>query len=434
MAALALHGPVLYGEGAVANAARLLASGTAYRNAGGETFVAANYPPLYLGIVALDPSDPFSSGRVASIVATTFIGGLIAWRARRAPLVAAALAVGWVAIAPVAIWGAVVKPDLVAVALTVGAVLLVERGRGASAGALLALAVLAKPTALLPALALLFWSAVFERGLVRRLLAGGGAGAAAGLAAVVALGPADLWRHVVIWNALSWSAAEAATLVLLALAAFGAALVAALSLVRAERTLRPAGAYLVAGAAIVLLGGRDGATINYLVDLAAAGSLALAAAAPTLRRSALYPLAAAAQLVVATVVLDPHAILPDRRPTTGAWGDPARIAVARAALPAGPILAEDAGLLIAAGRDPVIDDLFLWSRLVGRGLVDPAPILAAVNEGRYAAVLAAVELERLADAPGYEQARWHPALAAAVRSRYLLAARLDGGLYLYRPR
>ena len=434
LGALALGGPVLYGEGAVANAARLLTSGEAYRNAAGETFIAANYPPLYLWVAGLDLGDPFLAGRLASMAATVAVAGLIAWRARQAPIVASALAIGWVAIAPVAIWGAALKPDLLALALTVAAVLLLERQRGAPAGVLLVLAAFAKPTALLPAFALVLWAVTRDRAILRSLLLGSVGAAAAGLAALVALGPGDVWRHVVSWNALTWSAGDAATLAFLALATFGVTLVAALLGRGPGGPAGPVGAYLAAAAAIVVLGGREGATINYLLDLAAASSLAVAAAAPRLRTAALYPLAAAVQLVLATLVLDPHAILPDRRPTTGAWGDPARIAAARTAFPPGSILAEDAGLLVAAGRVPVIDDLFLWSRLISLGQVDPAPVLAAVNEGRYAAVVSAVELERLGDAPGYEQARWGPALVSAVRSRYVLTARLDGGLYLYRPR
>lgn len=416
------------------NAARLLTSGAAYRNAGGATFVAANYPPLYLWVAGLDLGDPFLAGRLVSIAATVAVGGLIAWRARRAPIVACALAIGWIAIAPIAIWGAALKPDLLALALTVGAVLLLERGRSARAGVLLVLATFAKPTAVLPALALVLWAATRDRAILRPLLLGSFAASAAGLAAIIALGPGEVWRHVVTWNALPWSAPEAATLAFLALATFGAALVAALFGRGGGGPIGPIGAYLAAAAAIVVLGGREGATINYLLDLAAAASLALAAAAPRLRTSALYPLAATAQLVLATLVLDPHAILPDRRPITGAWGDPARVAAARTAFPPGPILAEDAGLLVAAGRVPVIDDLFLWSRLVARGEVDPGPVLAALNAGSYAAVVSAVELERLDDGPAFERARWHPALVSAVQSRYALTAHLDGTLYLYRPR
>ncbi|HUQ17590.1 MAG TPA: hypothetical protein VM070_07365 [Candidatus Saccharimonadales bacterium] len=428
--ALVLGGPVLYGEGAVANAARLLGGG-AYGNAGGENFVAANYPPLYLWIAGLDLGDAFLAGRVASITATVAVGGVIAWRGRASPLVAAALGIGWIAAAPVALWGAALKPDLVAVALTIAGVVLIERRQGLPAGAALVLAVFTKPTALLPALALIGWVAARDRPQLRRLALGLALGAAACLAVVVALGPAAVWRHVVTWNALPWSLGEAAAVAYLALATVGVLAVAAV-LVRGARG--PVGAYLVAALGIMLLGGREGATINYLLDLAAASLLALAVGAPRLRRSVLFPVAAVLQLAVATLVLDPHAILPDRRPTTGAWGDPARIAAARAALPPGPILAEDSGLLLAAGRTPVIDDLFLWSRLVSRHEIDPAPILAAVASGRYAAVLSAVDLERLDEAAAFERARWDPALAAAIRARYALAGRLDGPLYLYRPR
>ena len=393
--------------------------------------MAANYPPLYLWLAGLDLGDPFLAGRLASIAATAAVAGLIVWRARASPLAAAALGVGWLAVAPVALWGAALKPDLVALALTVGAVLLVERRAGLPAGALLVLAVFAKPTALLPAVALIGWAAARDRPVFHRLLLGSAAGAAAGLVSIAALGPAEVWRHVVTWNALPWSTGEAAIVAYLAVATVGVALVAAVLL----RPLPgPVGAYLAGATGIAILGGREGATINYLLDLAAASSLALAAVAPRARASMLYPIAAVLQLAVATLVLDPHAILPDRRPTTGAWGDPARIAAARTAFPPGPILAEDAGLLLASGRAPVIDDLFLWSRLVASHAIDPAPILAAVAAGHYAAVVSAIDLDRWSEAPAFEQARWDPGLVAAIRSRYVLTGRLDGSLYLYRPR
>ena len=353
------------------------------------------------------------------------------WRARSAPLVAAGLGIGWIAFAPVALWGAALKPDLLALALTVGAVLLIERRHGLPAGALLVLAAFAKPTALLPALALIGWAVARDRPTLRPLLLGSAITTALVLAVVALIGPGDLWRHVITWNALPWDIGGAAALAYLAVATVGVAVFAAL-LVRGASG--PIGAYVAAEIGIVVLGGREGATINYLLDLAAATSLALAAAAPRLRPSALYPVAAVLQLAVATLVLDPHAILPDRRPTTGAWGDPARIAVARTALPAGEILSEDSGLLLASGRTPVIDDLFLWSRLVALHEVDPAPVLTAVSAGRYAGVVSAIDLERLGTAPAFEQARWDPGLVAALLSRYVLAARLDGSLYLYRPR
>ena len=58
--ALALAGPVLYGEGAVAHAAVLTRTLATYADAGGSAFTAANYPPLYFLLASV--GDPFVSG------------------------------------------------------------------------------------------------------------------------------------------------------------------------------------------------------------------------------------------------------------------------------------------------------------------------------------------------------------------------------------
>ena len=52
------------------------------------------------------------------------------------------------------------------------------------------------------------------------------------------------------------------------------------------------------------------------------------------------------------------------------------------------------GWLVASGRDPVVDDLFLWSRLTDARLVDGTALIASVREGRWL-VAAAVDIERL---------------------------------------
>src|SRR6185503_4009662 len=109
--------PVLYGEGAVANAARLARDGIAYLDPDPERFVAANYPPLYFHLASI--IDPFVSGRIASIAATLAVAAMVFVTARSAGrLAAAGLAAGWLALAPVMIWGAALKPDLIALGLT----------------------------------------------------------------------------------------------------------------------------------------------------------------------------------------------------------------------------------------------------------------------------------------------------------------------------
>ena len=429
--ALLARDAVLYGEGAVANAARLARDRAAYLDLDPTAFVAANYPPFYLHLASL--GDAFVAGRAASIVSTLVVAAAVFVAARPAgALAAGALAAGFLALAPVAIWGPAVKPDLVALALTVVAFVLLDRRRelAAVAAFALVLAALAKPTALLPAAAAAAWLAWADRGTLVRFAFGAAIGIAAGAAIVYLDSPGDVWRHVVVWNQLSWSLVQAALIAFLALVVVGAtAAVAALR--GAFRGAR--GAYLAGALGIVAFGGREGATINYLLDLAAAVSLGIAAIAPALRASVAFPLLAVAQLVVGTLAINPLRVVPGRPPSTGAWADPSRGGVEIFVHGSGRYLVEDSGLLARTPVVPVVDDLFLWSRLVERGVIDGEPILAQVRDARIASVISEVDLEHLEAAPAYERQRWADVLVREVLARYRLATHA-GTLWIYEPR
>jgi len=422
---------VLYGEGAVANAARLARDGVAYLDVDPERFVAANYPPLYLHIASI--GDPFVSGRIASIVATLLVAAMVLLVARPAGrLAAAALALGWLALAPVAIWGPAVKPDLVALALTAAAVVTLDRRRdlAAIAGFALVFAALAKPTALVPAAALFAWLVWSDREAVARFGFGAAVAIVAGAVTVYLDSVPDVWRHVVTWNALSWSAEQAALLLLLGVVVAGVPLGIA-ALTRATRGAR--GAYLAGAIGVAVLGGREGATINYLLDLTVAVVLSIAAIAPRLRASALLPLALLGQLVVGTLVLNPLRVVPGRAPTTGAWSDPLGPGADIAFHVDARYLVEDSGLLAGSGIPPVVDDLFLWSRLVDRGIISADPIVNQVRDGSIDTVIAEVDLEHLDSAPAFERQRWNGLLVRAVLDRYRLANHI-GRLWIYEPR
>jgi hypothetical protein len=429
--AVLLAGPVLYGEGAVAHAAILARTLATYADAGGPTFTAANYPPLYFLIASV--GDPFDTGRVVSVAATVGVAALVAWRAwPGGRLAAVALGLGWLALSPVAIWGPAVKPDLIALVLTVGAVLALERRRAGLAAALLVAAVATKPTAFVPAVALAMWIAWRDRALLRRFAIAAAIAVAVAAVALVPFGYAGLWQHVVVWNALPWSAESALLLAFLAVLLLAALVGTALI---SGGFSGPIAAYAAAAVAIVVLGGREGATINYLLDLAAAGSLALASVAARLSRAPLYPAIAIVNLIVAVLVLDPLGVVPGRTATTGAWGDPTRLETVRAALAGDElVLAEDSGILVATGHRVIVDDLFLWSRSVAHGTIDPAPLLAAVGAAQFTAITSEVDLTQLGAAPAYERSRWEPSLVRAIVERYRLASRSPGGLFIYRPR
>jgi hypothetical protein len=97
------------------------------------------------------------------------------------------------------------------------------------------------------------------------------------------------------------------------------------------------------------------------------------------------------------------------------------------------LLVEDSGLLVADGREPLVDDLFLWSRGLAARRFPGGPLLAAVREGRFDAVVSEVDLEHLDSGPAYEQQRWHAGLVAAVLDRYQLHLQ-RGPLFIYTRR
>jgi len=244
--------------------------------------------------------------------------------------------------------------------------------------------------------------------------------------------------HVVEWNALPWRADLAASLLLLGLALL-AVPIATIALTRPSTTIVTA--YAAGALGILLLGGREGATLNYLLDLSAALALALGGRAPLLASGVRFPIAAIVQSAVAVLLLNPFGVIPGRVVTTGAWGDPERIAaVARIS---GPLLVEDSGLLVANGRQPAVDDIFLWSRLRAREVNDrfifPAgdQLVAAVRAGRFDAVVAEADLASLDAVGGFERQRWHPDLVGAVLERYALQPSPDrrpGSLFVYTRR
>lgn len=432
LSALANRIPVLYGEGAVANAARLARDGVAYLDPDPSRFVAANYPPLYFHLASI--GDPFISGRIASIAATIAVAGIVFVAARPAgSLAAAALSAGWLALAPVMVWGPALKPDLVALTLTAIAVVALDRRRELAplAGFALVFAALAKPTALLPGAALVAWLVWSDRATLVRCGFGAAVAIVAAAVTVYLDSVPDVWRHVVTWNALSWSFEGAVQVAVIGVVVLGVPLGLAV-FTRGVGGARAA--YLAGAVAIVIAGGREGATINYLLDLTVATALSLAAVAPRLRAGALFPVLALAQLVLATAIIDPLRVVPGRVPLTGAWGDPSRGSIIAHEIATGePLLVEDSGLLLVRGALPTVDDLFLWSRLVERGTIDAGPVLTQVANARFGAVVSEADLEHLDAAPAFERQRWTAALARAVVDRYRLD-RHEGPLWIYVPR
>jgi hypothetical protein len=418
-------GPVLYGEGAVAHAGLLVASGVdPYIAETPGTFVAANYPPLAFVVVALGAGlGPFAGLRAASIIATLAVAALVAWRARATPLVAAALSASFVALFPVQQWGPAHKPDPLAVALTATSVLLAGPSwpRAAASGVAGALALFAKPTAALPLAFVLVYLLWRERGPGLRLAAALAASVfALGLLTSAAFDPRGMFEHVVARNALRFDASNAVAVLAVGVLTCGAFVFTALGV--ADGRMR---AYVLGAAALTLLAAREGATVNYLLDLAAASCLAVGGILRVDRAST--PLLLAAQVVLGLYVLGSGVL-----GGTGAWSDPRRALLLEDLARTAPHLVEDSGLLIANGIEPEVDDLFLWSRLVAAGAIDDE-VTPRVRNGSFATVIADVRLEDIESAPAFERQRWPDALVREVLAVYRLETALPGQ-YRYVPR
>jgi len=416
--------PVLFGDGAAAHAGALVARGiNPYGPERPGTFVAANYPPLaYLVAAAGEGLGPFVGLRVASLLATLATAGLVALLARSRPLAAAALAVAYLATFPVRSWAAEHRPDDLAVLCA--AVMAVVAGpswrRAIAAGVFGALAIAAKQSAVLPVAAILLYLVLRERETGRRVgIASATTIAVLAVAFGVAFGPANLVDHLIDRNALAFSMADAVALSAVAVISLGAFIV--LGLTRGTGRMR---AYVAGAVAVALLAGKDGASVNYHLDLAAASTLAIASAPTVL--SARVPMLLTFQLLLVVGV----ATLGPLRPGTGTVGppDPGAVAILD---PAAHHLVEDSGVLVAAGIEPDVDELFIWSRLVelGRRVDDVTP---RVERAEFATIVASVPLDQV-DAYSIQRERWPPRLVAAVLRRYQLAVGVPG-YYEYRPR
>lgn len=414
--------PIAYGEGAVVHAGQLLARGADPYAPVQQGFVSANYPPLAYMFVALgSAAGPFVGLRVANLIASCAVAATVAWSARADRAVAIALGASFLALYPVALWIAADRVDLLAVAITLGAVVALRAGRGALFGALGGLAILAKPTAGLP-LAVVLAYVIWREG--RWALRPIGALAAVSLVAAVVLvlrfDARGLYTHLVVYNALPYDIRNPTLLVALGVLLLGAFI--ALALLHADGLMR---AYLIGAVGVVLLAGHEGATINYLLDLVAASCLALARVARAPNRS--VPPLIAGQLL-ATLVLS--TVGPFALPSGGTRA--AQVALLADMPKVGPYYAEDSGVLIAAGIEPLVDDVYVWARLVALG-VRPDDVTPLVERRAFRAIVSEGPLDALAEGPEFRRQRWPERLVDAVLREYTLDGSAPGA-YRYVPR
>lgn len=389
----------------------------------GPTLRVLNYPPLGLllarGLTATGLT-PLAAGRLSNALALlTLLGTAAAWaRARGARGAVLAGTVGLLGASVPVLYGAgQFHIELWAAAGTLAGFALLSGGsrRGAvAAGACLALACFTKQTQVVPALAALGWAWRYRRehaGTATAVFLGLGFAGSAGITAAWGMEP---WRHMLTYTVGTFSLKNLAVqylghvgpwVIFLAFAARG---------VRKAPEARRDPLLWYGAAALIwsLSAARVGSSYPYFLDL----HLALALwVGPRLFDAARRPGRAWAWLLTFQVVSADVGATLFLRARLHRLEETARaLPTLCASFDAGqdPVLAEEAGLARACGRQPLLHP-FIMASLGGRGIWNGEPFREGVARGDAGpAILPFDPRGPVADA---HSQRWTPALLHAFR-------------------
>ncbi|HEY0739498.1 MAG TPA: ABC transporter permease subunit, partial [Herpetosiphonaceae bacterium] len=398
--------PLDYGEGPLLDQALRLAHGeNIYRSASGAPpWTIANYPPLYM-LLQAPLTRIFGAaywyGRLISwlstIAAALFVG-LIVRTLTGDRLAALVSGLVLLVIPYVSFWSALARIDALALALSLSGLYLVvrwpERHLVIAGGALLLTAAVytRQSYGLAAPLAAFVWL-LWERPRAAWTLAAGIGGLSAILFALLQwLTQGGFWFNIVTANLndYQWPLLRQYLLELIdllpALVIGGAAfvLLAGWFRLRSWRVIAP---YWIGAAVSALTIGKIGSNVNYLLELSAALSLAIGALLAWLRPRPLLQQGAMLVLALQIFVLVPgsryHAF------TTATLDDPETLDQLMRVVQQtnGPVLADEAmGLLPLTGRRIDMQP-FEMTQLARAGVWDQTPLLEAIAQHRYAAIL-----------------------------------------------
>jgi hypothetical protein len=436
----------MYGESIVLDLTRRVARGERLYPAPDQLPLAVTaYTPIYyllVGGLQRLFGDGYVPGRIVSIVSALGAALALVWGVRRAGgrWFGGLLAGGFFLTQnmTVLLWGPLHRVDLLALCLALGGLALAVGGRVRLAALLLLLAVFTKQTYLIAPVvvcAALYpdWRAALRfAGLFSVGLAG------AVLAAHLLTDGWFLW-HTVVANANSFDEDNLRALLGAFLHFNGVPLLAAAALFSlpsrpGERLWR---LYFLGALLTLPVVAKVGASSNYWLEVTAAiaaliGLLAGRLVACPRTRAAITESGLALLVVGSLLVPIPGYQAVAREalhllPDGGVAGVRAQLAlIPLLAAELGEVLTDEPALAVAAGQ-PVAYEFVIFGLLVGQGHWDERPILEAIEARRFSLVILTIPLE----APP-AQARWSPALIAALRSSYTPEGHLEG-YWLYRP-
>ncbi len=177
------------------------------------------------------------------------------------------------------------------------------------------------------------------------------------------------------------------------------------------------GSWFILSGLVALSAGKDGSAVNYLIELMIAGAILAGVSLSFLRKSVLWGQYILALLVIIQLGMIPH--LPYTRYWYGPVPDQARYNRARSVErilreTPGPVLSDDAALLIRAGK-PVLFQPFIMSTLDKQNLWNPAGFIQDIQAKKYSLVLCYFPLRIENPQP---DERYSPDIYNALRFNY----------------
>lgn len=445
-----------YGEGPILQLAMRVAEGRSpYPPVGRPPYEIASYDPLHyllcgLGVKLFGAN--FLFGRLLSLVCAVgaaAAAALVAWR-HTGHRFATFLAGGLVLAMPhFLVWSTLMRVDMLALGLAMGGYFAFERGWRWAGMPLFALGMFTRRTNV-AALGASFLAEARRRGWrpTMRLFAIQAVMVAALFgAAEVATGRAMsrvLYLHTASSLGKAWTWEQLWSLIWFPLRMYPvyfALPVAGAAWCGWRRERRLLALYFLTAGVVFLTGGRIGSAHNYLLEPLAVGAMLFAVMWADLSRTrgwgrttlSFLGLVLLWQMLYTGQHLPQSISLSQPRADAGA----SRAVVERLREAPGPVLCEDTGLAILAGKRPPLMP-FEFTQMARRGALDPEPVLRQVREGAFSVVVLRfnpfdpheIELHR----PGedWKAGRWPEGLIAALVARYRLEVEV-GPYFVFVP-
>jgi len=449
--------PIVYGT-----AARLITGQPLYQPLDRSPFTVTSYTPLYYVLVALGQSvagPGFGPGRAISLVAGVATSLCIAWLVMRHARsiwagIFAALLFGGLGFSGTVPWFALYRVDVLAVALSLGAIVVLDRGTSTGhlvlAGVLAGLAVLTKQSYVAATLAGTVW--LWSLGPRRAVLFGGIAAVlAAAISLAEELATGAFVANAVVANANPFSLEQVAVLLTLFAQTLFLPVAIASAFVVLRQPWRVVSSRLLVvywlATALSLVGvAKFGASYNYWIEFAAStavlATVGLWAAARGRQSHSCGTVGRVLTWLFAAnvLLLAPASLAATARGLGGGAAltglQPANHAEFQQLLDfvrttPGAVLADPADVVVLSGRQVLLEPV-IFSIRERQGQWDPEPLARRICAGEVSLLVLGFPMDAVARYAPYGEPWWPPRIMQALQD-CMRPAGQRAGRFLYIP-